>query len=54
MTAALLAMTTVLAAGSAALFVVSFRRRDPLAAFAGMTVMIVAAVPAAVYASVSG
>jgi len=54
MTAALLAMTIVLAAVSAALFAASFRRRDPLAAFAGMTVMIVAAIPAGAYASVSG
>jgi hypothetical protein len=53
-TAALLAMTIVLAAVSATLFLVSFRRRDPLAAFAGMTLMIVAAIPAAAYASVSG
>jgi hypothetical protein len=53
-TAALLAMTIVLAAVSATLFLVSFRRRDPLPAFAGMTLMIVAAIPAAAYASVSG
>jgi hypothetical protein len=46
-------MTTVLAVVSAALFAVSSRRRDPFAAFAGMTIMIVAAIPAAVYASVS-
>jgi hypothetical protein len=54
MTAALLAMTTVLAVVSAALFVVSSRRRDPLAALAGMTAMVVAAIPAAAYATLSG
>jgi len=54
MTAALLAMTTVLTAASAALFVASFRRRNPLTAFAGMTAMIVAGIAAAAYASVAG
>lgn len=54
MTGAMLALTTVLAAVSVALFVASFRRRDPLPALAGMTVMVAAAIPAAVYAMVSG
>ena len=53
MTAALLPITALLAMLSAALFVVSFRRRDPLSALAGMTVMIVASIPAAAYASIS-
>lgn len=50
---ALLAITALLATASVGLFVVSFRRRDPFSAFAGMTVMIVAAIPAALYASLS-
>jgi hypothetical protein len=52
--AALLAITIVLATVSAALFLLSSRRRDPFSAFAGMTVMVVAAIPAALYASISG
>lgn len=52
-TTALLTLTTVLTAVSVAVFVVSFRRRDPFSAFAGMTVMILAAITAAVYTSVS-
>lgn len=47
------AITALLASVSAALFVVSFRRRDPFSAFAGMTVMVFAAIPAAAYASLS-
>ena len=49
----LLAITALLAILSATLFVVSFRSRDPYPAFAGMTVMIVAAIPAVVYAGLS-
>jgi hypothetical protein len=52
-TVALLTLTTVLAAASMALFLLSFRRRDPFAAFMGMTMMIVAAIPAAAYGSVT-
>ena len=48
------AVTALLASVSAALFVVSFRRREPFSAFAGMTVMIAAAIPAAAYAGRSG
>jgi hypothetical protein len=48
---ALLAMTALLTIASAGMYVVSFRRRDPFPAFTGMTAMIVAAIPAAVYAS---
>ena len=54
MSAALLILTVVLTAVSAALFVLSIRHRDPFPALAGMTVMIVAAIPAGVYASLSG
>ena len=49
----LLAITAVLTMLSGTLFVVSFRRRDPYPAFAGMTVMIVAAIPAVVHAGLS-
>lgn len=47
------AVTALLATVSAALFVMSYRQRDPFAALVGMTVMVVAAIPAAAYASLS-
>jgi len=53
-TTAMFAVIILLGVVSAALFALSFRRKDPFAALAGMTAMIVAAIPAAVYASVSG
>jgi hypothetical protein len=53
-TTALLAVTILLGVVSAALLALSFRRQDPLAALAGMTAMIAAALPAATYASGSG
>lgn len=54
MTAALLAFTALLVTVATALYVVSFRGADPLSALAGMMVMIAAAIPAVVYASLSG
>ena len=53
MTAALLVIVGVLVGAAAALFVVSFRRADAIRGLAGMTVMIAAAIPAAVYANVA-
>ena len=49
----LLAITALLAAVSAGFAVGSVRRSDPFLAFAGMTFMIVAAIPAAVHAGLS-
>lgn len=53
MTAALLAVTGGLVSVAAALFAVSFLRRHPGPALAGLTVMIVAAFPAVVYGSLA-
>jgi hypothetical protein len=52
MTATLLPVTGVLVVVAAAFFVISFRRRDAAPSLAGMTVMIVATIPAVVYGSV--
>jgi hypothetical protein len=46
-------MTALLATVSVALYAVSFRRREPISALAGMTVMIAAGIPAGVYATLA-
>lgn len=49
----LLVVIAVLGVAAGALTVVSFRRHEGLHGLAGMTLMMVAAIPAAVYASLS-
>jgi UDP-N-acetylmuramyl pentapeptide phosphotransferase/UDP-N-acetylglucosamine-1-phosphate transferase len=51
MTTALLVLIAVLTAAAVVLMIASFRRRDGVRGLAGMTLMMVAAVPAAWYAS---
>lgn len=53
MTSALLPVAGVLVIVAIALFILSFRRTDAVPALAGMSVMIAAAIPAVVYASLT-
>lgn len=53
MKTALLVVIGVCAVGAVTLTVTSFRRRDDLRGLAGMTLMMVAAIPASAYASVT-
>jgi hypothetical protein len=53
MRTALLLVIGGCAVGAVALTITSFRRRDDLHGLAGMTLMMVAAIPATVYASVT-
>lgn len=53
MTTALLIVIGLLVAAAAVLMIVSFRRHDSLQALAAMTLMIIAAIPATVYAGLT-
>lgn len=53
MTTALLIVVVLLGVAGTALTIVSFRRHDGLHGLAGMTLMMIAAIPASVYASLS-
>ena len=54
MTTALLLVIALLTAAAAALMIASLRRRDGLQALAAMTLMMIAAIPASVFASLTG
>jgi ABC-type phosphate transport system permease subunit len=53
MTTSLLAITALLVATSAVLYVGSFRRQNPMTALVAMTVLLAAAIPTVVYAIVA-
>lgn len=53
MTTALLILIGLLVTGAAALTAASLRRRDGVLGLAGMTTMVIAAIPATVYATIT-
>lgn len=53
MTIALLILIGLLSAAATALMIVSLHRRNDLLALAAMTLMIIAAIPATAYASIT-